>query len=103
MPRTMAFSKGTQSWQEIVKSLDKCLVAIISAGGDSNDLGEYSAPVQVGYVYEKGQLKGRSPQVTVKTNLLDYLGKDLIAVANNSFAPNSISSSVVSEMDIFIN
>lgn len=102
-PRTLSFVKGQQPWRKIVGGLDRCLIAVIAAGGDSNDLGEFSTPVQVGYVFEKGELVGRAPQVTVKTSLTHYLGKDLIAVASDSFTRNAISASVISEMDVLIN
>lgn len=103
MPRTLSFAKGQKPWREIVRGLDRCLVAVLAAGGDSNDLGEYSTPVQMGFVFEKGELVGRSPQVTIKTSLNDYLGKDLIAVASDSFSSSSPSASLISEMDILLN
>lgn len=102
-PRTLGFAKGTRPWRDIVRNLDRCLVAVIAAGGDSNDLGEFSTPVQIGYVFEKGELVGRAPQVTVKAPLSDYLGKDLIAVASDSFTPNATSASVISEMELLLN
>jgi len=101
-PRMLSFKNGEKPWREVVQGLDRCLVAVIAAGGDSNDLGELSSPVQIGYVFEKGRLVGRAPQVTVKASLTDYLGKDLIAIANDGFMPNSVSPSVISEMDLFV-
>lgn len=103
LPRTLSFAKGQKPWREIVRQLDRCLVAVISAGGDSNDLGEFSTPVQLGYVFEKGELIGRSPQVTIKTSLNDYLGKNLIAVTSDSFSSSSPSASLISEMDLILN
>jgi predicted Zn-dependent protease len=102
-PRTLIFANGTKPWRQLVKNLDKCLIAVIAAGGDSNDLGEFSTPVQVGYVFEKGQLVGRSPQVTVKTKLSDFLNHSLVGIASDNFTPKSISGSVISEMDVYLN
>lgn len=102
-PRILGFSKGSQPWREAIKQLDRCLLAVVAAGGDSNDLGEFSTPVQVGYIFEKGLLVGRSPQVTVKASLTDYLGKDLIAVTSDSPTPSSPSASVISEMNVLLN
>ena len=102
-PRHLTFAKGKKTIHEVIQNLDRCLVALIAGGGDSNDLGEYSSPVQVGYVYEKGKLVGRAPQVTVKVSLNDYIGKDLIAVTSDSFNPGSTSGSIVSEMNVFLN
>jgi predicted Zn-dependent protease len=101
--RTLCFAKGQKPWREIVRGLDRCLVAVITAGGDSNDLGEFSTPVQLGYIFEKGQLVGRAPQVTVKTALTDYLGKNLIAAASDSFVSCSPSASLIAEMEVILN
>lgn len=101
--RSLCIAKGEQPWREIVKGLDRCLVAVVTAGGDSNDLGEFSSPVQLGYVFEKGKLVGRAPQVTVKSALNDYLGKNLVAVARDNFVACSPSASLISEMDVMVN
>ena len=97
----VAFS--TKTWRDILKDQDQCLVAVLAAGGDSNDLGEYSSPVQFGYVYSKGELVGRAPQLSVKAQVSDYLGKNLIDVSSDSFTPGGKSACVISEMDVMIN
>lgn len=76
---------------------------MIAAGGDSNDLGEFSTPVQVGYILEKGEVIGQAPQVTVKTSVSNYLGSHLIDVSSDGFTSNSPSTCVISEMDVFVN
>jgi hypothetical protein len=48
-------------------------------------------------------LVGRSPQITVKTSATDYIGKDLIAIAKDSFMPNSALPVAIAEMDVFVN
>ncbi len=101
--RKLGFQSGKLPWREVIRDLDRCLVAVIAVGGDSNELGEFSTPVQIGFVFEKGELVGRAPQVTVKASLTDYLGKDLIAVASDSFTPNATSASLISQMDVILN
>ncbi len=102
-PRSLRFAKGGLSWQSIVSKLDRCLVAMVTAGGDSNDLGEFSTPVQIGYIFEKGELVGQAPQVTIKTSVDNYLGKDLIDVSSDGFTPAYQSACVISEMEVFVN
>ncbi len=101
-PRSLRFAPGSKPWREIIKSFDRCLVAMVAAGGDSNDLGEFSTPVQIGYVFEKGEIVGRAPQLTVKTSVSDYLGKSLIDVSSDGFQPDSASACVISEMEVII-
>ncbi len=102
-PRGLMFAPGNKSWREIVKGLDRCVVAVIAAGGDSNDLGEFSTPVQIAYVYEKGELIGRAPQFSLKIALNDYLGKNLIDVASDQFMTGTPGGAVIAEMDILLN
>ncbi len=99
---SLRFAPGTRSCHEILKSLDRCLVAVVAAGGDSNDLGEFSSPVQIGYLFEKGELKGIAPQVTVKTSVANYLGKDLIEVASTGYYRDSASPALFAELDVMI-
>lgn len=102
-PQNLIFTGGEKPWREIVKGLDRCILATVAAGGDSNDLGEFSAPVQVGYVFEKGELVGRAPQLTVKSSLQAYLNKNLIAVSSDSFSKGTSSGCVISEMQVLLN
>lgn len=99
---SLRFSKGTQPWREILKNIPECLVVMIAAGGDSNDLGEFSTPVQIGYAVRNGEIVGRAPQLTVKTSVSDYLGQSLIAVSSDGFTPSSPSACLISEMDILL-
>lgn len=102
-PKELRFEGGPESWISMVKKMDRCLVAVVAAGGDSNDLGEFSTPVQAGFVFEKGELVGRAPQVTLKTSVASYLGKDLIGVSSDGFFSQSGAPCVLSEVDILVN
>ena len=102
-PRSIEFAPGTVSWQKIIGQLDRCLVAIIAAGGDSNELGEFSTPVQMAFVFEKGEVIGIAPQLTIKTSVDRFLDKDLIDVASNGYTPSSSSACLISEVDVFVN
>lgn len=103
MFNSLQFKKGTTPWRQIVKNLDQCIVAFVAVGGDSNDLGEFSTPVQIGYVLEKGVVVGQAPQVTLKTSIDNYLGKNLIDVSSDGFLADSTSACVISEVDILVN
>jgi predicted Zn-dependent protease len=99
----LVFEKLQSPWRSIVKSLDRCLIALVAAGGESNELGEFSSPVQIGYIAEKGRLVGRAPQVTIKTSIDRYLKSDLIDISSDGFTLNSPSACLISYMDILVN
>jgi PmbA protein len=102
-PRDLYFKPGKRSWKDIIKDHDRCVVVNIAAGGDGNDLGEYSTPVQAAYVYEKGELIGRAPQITIKTSVQRALNEDLIDVSSDGFSGDTTKGIVVSMMDVFNN
>jgi len=103
MPYNIRFVGGEKSWQQTVQDLDQCLVVMIMAGSESNDFGEFSSPVQVGYVFKKGQLVGRAPQLTIKTSITECLTKNLIAISSNSFLPNSHEPCLITQADVLVN
>jgi PmbA protein len=103
VPRSLRVGKGEKPWREIAKSLDRCLISIFAFGGESNDLGEYSSPVQIGYIMEKGEIIGQAPQLTVKTSINDYLGKSLIDISSDGFSADSPSACIFSEVEVMNN
>ncbi|MBC7752824.1 MAG: hypothetical protein H7Z71_01210 [Moraxellaceae bacterium] len=101
--RHLYFKPGQKAWKEIVKNFDRCIVTNIAAGGDSNDLGEYSTPVQAAYVYENGELIGRAPQITLKTSVQRALNGDLIDVSSDRVDGDKCLGMPIAMMDVFNN
>jgi PmbA protein len=99
----LRFKKRNKNWSEIIEDLPVCIVALITAGGDSNDLGEYSTPVQIGYIFRNGELEGLLPQMTVKTSIDDFLGNKLIDISADGFTEDMPSACVISEIDVLLN
>ncbi len=99
----VGFQKGSKTWKQILSGLDRCIVALVAGGGDSNDLGEFSTPVQIGYLLEKGEVVGQIPQVTIKTSVESYLKSEFIDISSDGLTPDSPTSHVISNMDVFIN
>lgn len=102
MPHHLRFAAGEKPWIQTLKNLDQCLIVSIMAGSESNDLGEFSSPVQVGYVFKKGQLVGRAPQLSIKTSITNCLSKNLIAISSDSFLPNSGEPCLITEAEVLV-
>lgn len=94
---------GKRSTQEILKSLDTCIVIFLAAGGDFTDKGDYSTPLQLAYLVKKGEVIGRLPQLTVKSNIADIFNSRLIEIASDGFQKDKFNPSVFTEMDIYLN
>jgi len=94
---------GTRSTQDILKSLDNCIIAFLAWGGDFTDKGDFSTPLQLSYLLQKGEIVGRLPQLTVKTSTQEMFGPRLIEIASDAFQRTTHSPSIFSEMDVYLN
>lgn len=99
----LVMGHGKRSTQEILKSLDNCIVVFMGHGGDFTDKGDYSTPLQLSYLVQKGEIIGRLPQLTVKTTTEDAFNHRMIEVASDGFQKNHMKPSFFSEMDVYVN
>lgn len=100
---TLLVGAGKRTTQEILKSLDQCIVVFMGHGGDFTDKGEYSTPLQLSYMVKKGEIIGRLPQLTVKTTTDDMFNHRLIEIASDGFQKDKIGPSIFTEMDVYVN
>lgn len=100
---SLVVGAGKRSTQEILNSLDECVVVFMGDGGDFTDKGDFSTPLQLSYLLKKGEIVGRLPQLTVKTTTQDMFGSRFMEVANDGFQKTSLQPSFFTEMDIINN
>ena len=99
----LVMEAGKRSTQEILKSLDNCVVVFMGHGGDFTDKGEYSTPLQLSYLVQKGEIIGRLPQLTVKTTTEDMFNHRMIEIASDGFQKERLKPSIFTEMDVYVN
>ncbi|MFA6236191.1 MAG: metallopeptidase TldD-related protein [Bacteriovorax sp.] len=99
----LVMGSGKRKTQEILNSLDECVVVFMGHGGDFTDKGDFSTPLQLSYLVKKGEIVGRLPQLTVKTSTERMFGSDLIEIAADGFQKNNLQPSIFAEMDVYIN
>ena len=95
-------AKGNRSRQEILNSLEKCLMVtkFEGAGIRSAVSGEISLGIQ-GYLYEKGNLVQPVDRVTISSNYFELL-KDISEFSNeysDAFSSTKISSTLILASD----
>ncbi len=100
---TISVKPGSKSTEEILSSLPKCIVVEMAAGGDFTDLGDYSTPVQNGFLLEKGKLVGKIPQATLTSSVQKMFGDDLIDIASGPFSGLSKCPAIFSNMNLILN
>ena len=90
--------RGQKTLDELLGG-DEALLVLVASGGDFLDNGDFSTPVQLSYIYRDGAIRGRAPQLTVRSNLLEMFGKDLLGVSRDSFLSNWVNPYLVMEME----
>lgn len=56
---------------------------VLSEGGNATPEGHFAAPVQMAYLLEDGELKGRLPQISISGDFFDMLGKDYLGTVRD--------------------
>ncbi|MBI2518968.1 MAG: hypothetical protein HYV97_01065 [Bdellovibrio sp.] len=100
---SLVVGAGKRSTQDILKSLEDCIVVFMGWGGEFTDQGDFSTPLQLSYLLKKGAIAGRLPQLTVKTTTQDMFGSRLIEIASDAFQKTTHSPSIFSEMNVYLN
>ncbi len=100
---TITVEAGQRTVEQILSDIPKCLIIEMAAGGDFTDLGDYSTPVQNGFLMENGKVTGKLPQITLTSSVEKMFGSDLVEIASKPFSGISKCPAVISNMDVLIN
>jgi predicted Zn-dependent protease len=96
----LSLRPGSRSIEELTEN--PVVMPFVCAGGDILDNGDYSTPVQLGFVVHKGRVIGRLPEFTMHTSLKDAFLNDFTAVSSERWYPRAqnpamLINAVVSE------
>lgn len=94
---------GKRSVETILKDLDKCIVAFMAFGGDFTDKGEYSTPIHLGFLVEKGKIVGKIPQVTLTTSIQKMFNENFLEIASDEIFKTSYHPSFFHKVNILNN
>lgn len=76
----------------------KAILLDIAEGGDMTPEGHFATPVQMAYLLEDGEIKGRLPEISVGADFFDMLGKDYIGTVRDVPYKNAALTAVM--MDV---
>ena len=87
--------------QQLVEKYPKVIVSIIAGGGDTSSNGEFSSPIQLGFLYENGSPVGRIPQMTMSSHINSILGEGFIAIPKDKVFPAQEETMLMAKMQLF--
>ena len=61
----------------------KAVLVLIASGGDATPDGHFASPVQMSYLLENGEIKGRLPALGISGDFFDLFGKDYVGTVHN--------------------
>lgn len=94
---------GKRTVETILKDLDKCIVAFMAFGGDFTDKGDYSTPIHLGFLVEKGKIVGKIPQVTLTTSIQKMFNENFIEIAKDDIYNSNYHPSFFHRVNILNN
>ena len=77
----------------------KAVFVIMASGGDTTPEGHFATPIQMAYLMEDGELKGRLPELNLSGNFFDMLGKDYLGSVHVEPPVDSMMSAVLMDVE----
>ena len=90
---------SNDSAKDLLKN-EKAIFVVMASGGDMTPDGTLSLPVQVAYLYENGEFKGKLPEFTLTANFSDIFGENLLGVCKNDLFLSPQPNLIVSKMRV---
>ena len=73
---------SNQTLEEILGEEDGIYVSVMG-GGDYTSEGNYASPVQTAFLYRKGKLAGRLPELNISGNVYEIFGKGYMGISSD--------------------
>ncbi|MBN1619342.1 hypothetical protein JW890_01325 [candidate division WOR-3 bacterium] len=79
---------------------EHAILVYILSGGDFTPEGNFGSPVQLAFLLENGEIKGRLPQLQIKSNVFDMFGKDFIGITKEKLSEYSPDQYLAVRMEV---
>ncbi|MCM1054904.1 MAG: metallopeptidase TldD-related protein [Bacteroides sp.] len=66
----------------------RAVLVMIASGGDMTPGGHFATPVQLAFLVENGEIKGRLPELNISGEFFELLGKNYAGAVKNAFFPS---------------
>lgn len=96
---TIQIKESEKTLKELIGN-QPAIYVMMASGGDYDASGNFASPVQAGFLYENGKIKGRLPEFTISSNVYDLFGNDFIGLSSDSLLSISNNRTLALKMDI---
>ena len=77
----------------------KAIMVVLAEGGDATPDGHFATPVQMAYLLEDGEYKGRLPDIGISGGFFDLLGKDYVGAVHDFPLKGSVFGAFMMDVD----
>ena len=75
------------------------IIPVLASGGGFKEKGEYTMPIHTGLLTDGEKILGRVPPFTIKSNMFDMFGKDLIGITKYQPLPPLNDKGILIKME----
>lgn len=75
------------------------IIPVLASGGGFKEKGEYTMPIHTGLLTDGEKILGRVPPFTIKSNMFDMFGKDLIGISKYQALPPLNDKGILIKME----
>lgn len=97
----LAIKPGEKGIKELFAG-DVGILVYVTSGGDFTSSGEFSAPVQLAFLYDGEKILGRLPELQISSNIYKMFNEDFRGYSSDVAFKHSNDSLLVTEMDIHL-
>lgn len=83
-----------------LKDIERAVIVLMSSGGDYQDNGDISMPVQLGYLVENGEITGRVPDIILTNNIDKLFNEHYIGALHDGLFEDRLSKYIGFKMNI---
>lgn len=99
-PASLALEPGKRGFRKILQDHSEVIVCVMSFGGDLTPQGDFSTPIQLGFLVKNGKVAGRIPAASLSTSLTKMFGDDLLEVASDAYYSVSTNPYLFFQADV---
>ncbi|MGM0608927.1 MAG: metallopeptidase TldD-related protein [Candidatus Muiribacteriota bacterium] len=98
-PGGMIIPAGEKNVSELINN-GPAIIVCMASGGDYDSDGNFATPVQLAFLYEDEEIKGRLPEFSLSGNVYNMFGEDFLGVSRDNVHKSTQARFTVLNMNL---